>query len=102
MNFFYYESKFKIRKNKKNIVAGGEMVGLRGARVSDFFFTKNPNLKKIFLGGGGSGGVGWGEEDRGRGRWMDRRTGPNQFAPSTCSKLGHNNALMYMLCKLCL
>ena len=24
----------------------------------------------------------------GRGRWMDRRTGPNQFAPSTSSKLG--------------
>ena len=24
----------------------------------------------------------------GRGRWMDRRTGTNQFAPSTSSKLG--------------
>ena len=54
-----------------------------GARVSDFFFTQNPNLKKkkffFFVGGGGGGGeVGcvW------RCRWMDRRTGPNQFAPS--------------------
>ena len=34
-----------------------------GARVSDFFFTKNPNLKKkyIFSGGGwGRGMGGWG------------------------------------------
>ena len=42
------------------------------------FFTTNPNLKKdfffFFWGGGGRG-------------WMDRRTGPNQFAPSTSSKL---------------
>ena len=35
------------------------------------------------------------------GRLMDRRTSPNQFAPSTSSKLGHNNALMYKLCKSC-
>ena len=53
-----------------------------GARVSEFFFTKNQNqkLKKnIFL--GRMGGV----RGRRRGRWMDRRTGPNQFAPSTFS-----------------
>ena len=63
--------------------------GEGGARVSGFFFTKNPNLKKkhFFLGGAGVGvggglGVGVG------GRWMDSRTGPNQFAPSTSSKLG--------------
>ena len=35
-------------------------MGGEGARVSDFFFTKNPNLKKIlcvcvWLGGGGAG-----------------------------------------------
>ena len=29
---------------------------------------------------------------------MDRGTVPSQFAPSTSSKLGHNNALMYKLC----
>ena len=65
------------------------MWGGGGARVCEFFFTQNPNLKKKFwVGVGGGGG----------GRWMDRRTGPNQLAPSTSSKLGHNNALMYKLC----
>ena len=44
------------------------------------FFTKNPNLKKKKLGGGGKAGRG--------DRWTDRRTGRNQFAPSTSSKLG--------------
>ena len=39
----------------------------------------------------GGGGV-WG-----RGRWMDRRAFQNEFASSTSSKLGHNNALMYKL-----
>ena len=38
-------------------------------------FTKNPNLKI------------WGAMGE-AGRWTDRRTGPNQFAPSTSSKLG--------------
>ena len=38
---------------------------MRGARVGDFFFTKNPNLKKkkkifFFRGGGGGGGGGGG------------------------------------------
>ena len=45
---------------------GGEGGG--GARVGDFFYKE-------------SKWVGWG-------RWTDRRTGPNQFAPSTSSKLG--------------
>ena len=35
------------------------------------------------MGEGGAGLVGGGG-----GRWMDRRTGPNQFAPSTSLKLG--------------
>ena len=46
------------------------------------FFTKNPNLIFFFFFGGGGGG-GWE-----RGRWVDSRTGSNQFAPSTSSKLG--------------
>ena len=59
------------------------------ARVSEFFFTKNPNLKKkiFFFWWWCGGGI----------EWMDSRTGPNQFVPFTSSKLGHNNALMYML-----
>ena len=48
-----------------------------------YFFTQIPNLKKkiffFFFGGGGGG--------RGN-RLMDRLTGPNQFAPSTSSKVG--------------
>ena len=57
-----------------------------------FFYktSKSKNKKrkkKIFLslfwkGKGGGGGVI---------NWTDRHTGPNQFAPSTSSKLGHNN-----------
>ena len=45
--------------------------------------------KSIFFFVGGGGGGGWrdGLGER-RGRWMDRRTGPIQFAPSTSSKLG--------------
>ena len=43
MNFFYYESKFKL---KEKIFFGGRGEGGGGARVSDFFYTKNPNLKK--------------------------------------------------------
>ena len=53
------------------------------ARVNDIF--RESKLKKMgWVWGGG----------RGRGRWTDRRTGPNQFAPSTSSKLGHNNEKM--------
>ena len=53
-----------------------------------FFITKNPNLKDIKkqfrgCGAGWVGGVGGGAV-----KWMDSRTGPNQFAPSTSSKLG--------------
>ena len=43
------------------------MMGGGGARVSAFFFTKNPNLNVLF---GRGGGVARGD------RWMDRRTGP--------------------------
>ena len=72
-----------------------------GGRVSDFFHKESKSKKKKFFFGGGGGGVGvlggvCG--GLGRGRWMVRRTGPIQFAPSTSLKLGHNNALM---CKLC-
>ena len=69
-DFFYFESKFKIKNNVFGGVAGvgGGLAG--EARVSEFFFTKNPNLN-FFCGGGGGGA----------GRWMDSRTGPNQFVP---------------------
>ena len=39
----------------------------------NFYFSKTTTVQNYFAG---------------RGRWMDRRTGPNQFAPSTSSKLG--------------
>ena len=57
-----------------------------------FFHTEFKSKKKnffFFLGGGGDGGLG-----RvcvcvgGGGSWMERRTGPNQFAPSTSLKFG--------------
>ena len=75
----------------------------------EFFFTQNPNLKKNCVcggegggghkeskakrnwgGGGGGGKVWWGEWGWGEVYvdGLDRRTGPNQFAPSTSSKLG--------------
>ena len=59
-------------------------VGGRGAGG-----TKNPKLKEIG-GGGGGGKVWWGEWGWGEVYvdGLDRRTGPNQFAPSTSSKLG--------------
>ena len=47
-----------------------------------FFHKQSKSKKKSFWGGAGAG---WGG---GRGRLMDRRTGPNHFAPSTSSKLG--------------
>ena len=46
------------------------------------FFYYESKLKKIFFFFFGGGGGGRGD------RWMDRRTSPNQFAPSTVSKLG--------------
>ena len=65
MNLFYKESKSKRKK--------------RGmARVSDFFLQRIQILVFFWRGGVEGGG----------GRWTDRRTGPNQFAPSTSSKLG--------------
>ena len=55
-----------------------------GARVSELSCKES---KSIFFAGGG-GGVGWwGWWGGGGGRWTDRRTGPNQFAPSTFSTL---------------
>ena len=71
--FFYYESKFDIKKKHFFSGTGG---------------PKNPNLKqkKKNSGEGVLSGVrGWGV---GEGRSMDRRTSPNQFSPSTSSKLG--------------
>ena len=61
---------------------GGGGGGGRGARVSKFFPQRiQIKNKRIFVGwGGGGSAVG--------GRWMDRQTGPNQFAPSTSSKFG--------------
>ena len=57
-----------------------------GARVSDFFYKeskskKKRNKKKIIFWGEGGEGWWWG-------RWTVRRTGPNQFAPSTSLRLG--------------
>ena len=62
-----------------------------GAKVRDFFSTKNPNHPPfIFFFWGGRGGGGQG------GRWMNRRTGPNQFPPFNFFEVGgHNNALMF-------
>ena len=47
---FYYETKFKIKKNYggKGGRGGGGHGG--GARVSDFFSTKNPKFKKKIFG----------------------------------------------------
>ena len=39
-------------------------------------------IEIYFLGGLGAG-WGWGGGGDGGGRWMDNRTGPNHFAPST-------------------
>ena len=89
---FYNESKLKIKKNFFFGGGGGGGRG-RGVRVSEFLSKRIRILKKnsfffflfFFLEGGGGGGrVGWGR----RYKWIDRRTGPNQFAPSTSSKLG--------------
>ena len=47
---------------KNSLFLGGGMRRGRGARVSDFFFTKNLNLNFFFFwGGGGGGGGGDGE-----------------------------------------
>ena len=50
-----------------------------------FFHKESKSKKKKYLGGGGGSGLG--VRGGGGGRWMDSRTGPYQFAPSTSSKL---------------
>ena len=86
MNFFHYESKFKIKKNFYFFCEGGWR---GGARLCKFILHKEPKSKKKYL----HGGWGWGFGGAGMvagwvGRWMDSQTGPNQFALSTSSKLG--------------
>ena len=66
MDFFYYEFKFEIKFRRGE----GELVWVG-------FFTNTPKL--FFLRGVGLARVG---------RWTDRRTGPNQLAPSPSLKLG--------------
>ena len=70
---FFYKV---FKSNKKNLAGGkgGGRVGKGDGLSKLIFFTKNRNRKFGV-------GAGWG-------RWTDRRTGPNQFAPSTSSKLG--------------
>ena len=64
-------------------------MGGRGLELVIFFHKESKSKKNFFFGGEGGGvGDGDGELGEGRGRWMDRRTGPNQFTPSTSSKLG--------------
>ena len=69
---------------------GGGVRGGEGARVSECFSQRTQKLKKIFLfvGRGGRGWRGMGRGVGGKGKWMDRRSGPNQFAPSTAAKFG--------------
>ena len=101
MNFFYYESKFKIKK-QKNIFFGWRGLGVRsggGARVSDFFFHKESKSKIFFFFGGGGGG----RDEGARGGvdgWTDEQAQTN-LPLQLLRSWGHNNALMYKLCKLC-
>ena len=61
------------------------------------FFHKESKSKKKNLGGGGGCEGGWGEGK------MDGQTNkPKPICPFNFFKVGgHNNALMYKLCKLC-
>ena len=86
---FDHESKFKIKT--LFFFGGGEGGGGReGARVSEFFFTKNPNLtnlkkkkrKKIW----GVGGRGGGAEGGGRGGEMFQLALP-LLEDNNCAKL---------------
>ena len=81
--FFYYESKFKI---KKIFFWGG--VWRRGATRVIEFFHKDSKCKKKKKKGGAGEGVGMRLGGGGRDGRMDSLTGPNQFLPSTSSKLG--------------
>ena len=60
MNFFFFTKNPNQKKQKLFFPGRGKGDG--GARVSDFFFTKNLNNKKktFFRGGGGGGGGGGG------------------------------------------
>ena len=75
------------------------LVGGRGSKVSDFFFTQNPNLinKFFVLGGGawweGMGAGVWGEVDG----CTDEQAQTN-LPLQLLRSWGHNNALMYKLC----
>ena len=61
MNFFHYESKFKIKKTFYFFVRGGGGGGGGELDYVNLFYTKNPNLKKKFTRGvGGVGVVGGG------------------------------------------
>ena len=69
MIFFYTESNLKITTFFFffffGLGVGGRGEGAHGARVSDCFFTKNPNpKKKKNLWGGGGGGEECGEGAR--------------------------------------
>ena len=76
--FFYYESEFKMNFFFWGGEGGGWGERAAGELEQVIFSIKNPNLER-------KNNWGWvGEKDR----WMDRRTGPNQFAPSTSKKLG--------------
>ena len=73
MNFFYYESKLKtVCFFFSFFFFWWVEVGGVGAGVSEFLLQRIQGGIRV---GGGS-------------RWTDRRTGPNQFAPSTSTKFG--------------
>ena len=78
---------------------GGGGGGKREARVNEFFFTKNPNLKKEKkISGGGEGGEVGVSGDGGRvDGWTDKQAQTNLPLQLLLS-WGHNNALMYKLC----
>ena len=67
-----------------------------GSRLTKFFSTKIPNLKKFFFffGGGGGGGVGVGGGVDG---WTDEQARSN-LPLQLLRSWGHNNALMYEFC----
>ena len=67
-----------------------------------FFYKESISKKKkeFFFWGGGGGELGVdvrGVRERGRGRWIDRGTVPNQFALSTSSKLGAQQCIVQVM-----